>query len=109
MTFRYLGRLALAADILILLYIAFALTAPVAAQMKHEDYHPEWLRKSWCCGEHDTRRVRVAYLPAGWHIVWIENPPGYPRIRLRRPLHIRNGQRTVVGLSGSSRYSYMAR
>lgn len=87
MIFRYLGRLALVADILIFLYIVMMLVSPAGAQMKHHEYHPEWLRKSWCCGKHDTCKVRVAFLPPGrWHVVWIDNPPGYPAIRLLRPI-----------------------
>ena len=67
---------------LIVAWLAVSAQAP-----RHEEYHPEWLRKSDCCGPEDMRRVTVRWVPSvGWAIVAIGNPPGYPVIRLLKPL-----------------------
>ena len=68
--------------LLIVAWLAVSAQAP-----RHEEYHPEWLRKSGCCGPEDMRRVTVRWVPSvGWAIVAIGNPPGYPVIRLLKPL-----------------------
>ena len=75
MTFRIISHTVLLGCLLWLLAIGAAFAQHTKGP---HNWHPEWLKRTGCCGPRDCFRLQVQYTPVGWRIIAMRLKPTDP-------------------------------